>query len=203
MRSGASGPLSSSSSRRIHAELGPVIESARAYRSAQIQLEEKKTETLIADTARTPIMRGRAEQERADLRGQSCALDRELQIQLLQSDGGGPRFLGNRGNRAGPPAATRRRAVRGRPLLGMLYPALFAPCRLEKRRDSCPIRKRSGLASRTPPWKWRGRGLRQAQIRKSGVHGVQRVPAPRPARAAPYQRGRRLAGLPKQKDVDI
>ena len=48
MASGASGAAFVKLSRE-HAELGPVIETARAYRSAQIQLEE--TEAMIADAS--------------------------------------------------------------------------------------------------------------------------------------------------------
>ena len=48
MASGASGAAFVKLSRE-HAELGPVIETARAYRSAQTQLEE--TEALIGDPA--------------------------------------------------------------------------------------------------------------------------------------------------------
>src|SRR6185295_4137072 len=83
MASGASGSAFVKLSRE-HAELGPVIECARAYRSVQTQLEE--TEALIADPATDSDMRSMAEQERADLRGRLTALDRALQIQLLPRD---------------------------------------------------------------------------------------------------------------------
>src|SRR5579871_3384655 len=69
---------------REHAELQPVIETARDYRSAQTQLEE--TEALIADPATDSEMRGMAEQERADLRDRLTALDQALKIQLLPRD---------------------------------------------------------------------------------------------------------------------
>ncbi len=83
MASGASGAAFVKLSRE-HAELGPVIETARAYRSAQTQLEE--TEALIADPATDSDMRSMAEQERADLRAQLTTLDHDLKIQLLPRD---------------------------------------------------------------------------------------------------------------------
>ena len=69
MASGASGSAFVKLSRE-HAELGPVIESASAYRSVQTQQE---TEALIADPACDSDMRSMAEQERADLRTRLAA----------------------------------------------------------------------------------------------------------------------------------
>src|ERR1041385_2566939 len=83
MASGASGSAFVKLSRE-HAELAPVIEIVRAYRSAQTQLEE--TEALIADPATDADMRGMAEQERADLRASLAVLDQQLKIQLLPRD---------------------------------------------------------------------------------------------------------------------
>src|SRR5580658_2884366 len=83
MASGASGPAFVKLSRE-HAELAPVIETARAYRSAQTQLED--AEALIADPASDSDMRGMAEQERAELRERLAMLDKELKVQLLPRD---------------------------------------------------------------------------------------------------------------------
>ena len=69
---------------REHAELAPVIESARAYRNAQTQLEE--AEALIADPGSDSEMRSLAEQERADLKDRLEILDQQLKIQLLPRD---------------------------------------------------------------------------------------------------------------------
>ena len=66
-RRGASGAAFVKLSRE-HAELSPVIETARAYRSAQTQLED--AEAMIADPATDSEMRGMAEQERAELQEQ-------------------------------------------------------------------------------------------------------------------------------------
>ena len=83
MASGASGPAFVKLSRE-HAELAPVIETARAYRNAQTELEG--AEALIADPATDSEMRGMAEQERAELRDRLTALDQALKIQLLPRD---------------------------------------------------------------------------------------------------------------------
>jgi peptide chain release factor 1 len=83
MASGAAGSQFVKLSRE-HAELAPVIEAARAYRSTQKQLED--AEVLIADPASDSEMRALAEQERAELKQRLETLDRELKIQLLPKD---------------------------------------------------------------------------------------------------------------------
>ena len=70
MASGASGEAFVKLSRE-HAELSPVIETAQAYRTAQIQLAD--TEAMIDDPGSDSDMRVMAEQERADLRAQLLA----------------------------------------------------------------------------------------------------------------------------------
>ncbi len=69
---------------REHAELSPVIQTARDYRATQTQLEE--TDALIADPATDNEMKSLAEQERAELRQRLTALDQTLKIQLLPKD---------------------------------------------------------------------------------------------------------------------
>src|SRR5580693_5961930 len=69
---------------REHAELQPVIETARAWQAAQAQLAD--AETLLADPATDSEMRGMAEQERAELRTQLTELDQALKIHLLPRD---------------------------------------------------------------------------------------------------------------------
>src|ERR1700761_2774964 len=83
MSSGASGPAFVKLSRE-HAELAPVIETARAYRSTQKQIED--ADALITDPGSDGEMRSLAEQERAELRERLETLDRELKIQLLPRD---------------------------------------------------------------------------------------------------------------------
>src|ERR1700742_856495 len=69
---------------REHAELAPVIETVRAYRSAQTDLEG--AEALIADPATDSEMRGMAEEERAELKQRLETLDHDLRIALLPRD---------------------------------------------------------------------------------------------------------------------
>src|SRR5271154_6163442 len=69
---------------REHAELSPVIETARDYRAVQHQIED--AETMIAAPAGDSEMRSLAEQERAELRPRLIALDHALKIQLLPRD---------------------------------------------------------------------------------------------------------------------
>src|SRR6202000_3198518 len=83
MSSGASGPAFVKLSRE-HAELAPVIETARAYRSTQQQIED--ADALITDPGSDSEMRGLAEQERAELKERLETLDRELKLQLLPRD---------------------------------------------------------------------------------------------------------------------
>src|SRR5579862_1652333 len=79
MSSGASGAAFVKLSRE-HAELAPVIETVRAYRTAQQGYED--TSAMIADPATDSDMRGMAEAERAELKQQLEKLDHELKIQL-------------------------------------------------------------------------------------------------------------------------
>ena len=73
MASGASGAAFVKLSRE-HAELGPVIESARAYRSVQTQLEE--TEALIDSVPETPQpLNGEDEGEPVELDADEYDLD--------------------------------------------------------------------------------------------------------------------------------
>jgi peptide chain release factor 1 len=83
MASGASGAQFVKLSRE-HAELAPVIESARAWRDTHNQLED--AESLIADPETESEIRNMAEQERAELKQKLAGLDQELRIQLLPRD---------------------------------------------------------------------------------------------------------------------
>src|ERR1041385_2377313 len=67
-----------------HAELGPVVQAAEAYRSVVKQIPE--AETLIDDPATDSDMRAMAEEERAELRGNLETLEHDLKIQLLPKD---------------------------------------------------------------------------------------------------------------------
>src|SRR5436190_15167056 len=83
MASGTSGEAFVKLSRE-HSELAPVIETVRAYRAAQSELEG--AEAMIADPTSDSEMRGMAEQERADLRAKLETLDHDLRISLLPRD---------------------------------------------------------------------------------------------------------------------
>ena len=93
MASGASGAAFVKLSRE-HAELGPVIETAREYRSVQMQLEE--TEALIADPATDPDVLTINTDEVAKL---NEALNRITQdeIAILPDGDGGAQDLGPAG----------------------------------------------------------------------------------------------------------
>src|SRR5262252_6813453 len=67
-----------------HAELAPVVEVVREYRSVQDQL--KGAEALATDSSTEPELRALAEEERAGLKKRIQALEHELRIQLLPKD---------------------------------------------------------------------------------------------------------------------
>ncbi len=69
---------------REHSELQPVIRAVETYRAATKQLAE--AEALIVDPATDSDMRALAEEERAELKVQSAALEHELRVQLLPKD---------------------------------------------------------------------------------------------------------------------
>src|ERR1700750_1012680 len=69
---------------REHAELGPVVEAAEAYRSVAKQISE--AEALIDDPKTDSDMRSMAEEERADLRERFGKLEHDLKVKLLPKD---------------------------------------------------------------------------------------------------------------------
>jgi len=193
MASGASGSAFVKLSRE-HAELGPVIESARAYRSVQTQLEE--TEALIADPATDSDMRAMAEQERADLRNRLATLDRELKIQLLPRDA----------------ADDSSAIVEVRAGTGGDEAALFAADLLEMYQRYCGLQGwRTEVMDRTESdlggikdatLEVNGRGAYAKLKFESGVHRVQRVPATE-NQGRIHTSAATVAVLPEAEDVDI
>ena len=193
MASGASGAAFVKLSRE-HAELGPVIESARAYRSVQTQLEE--TEALIADPATDSDMRAMAEQERADLRNRLATLDRELKIQLLPRDA----------------ADDSSAIVEVRAGTGGDEAALFAADLLEMYQRYCGLQGwRTEVMDRTESdlggikdatLEVNGRGAYAKLKFESGVHRVQRVPATE-NQGRIHTSAATVAVLPEAEDVDI
>jgi peptide chain release factor 1 len=193
MASGASGAAFVKLSRE-HAELQPVIESARAYRQAQTQLEE--TEALIADPTGDSEMRSLAEQERAELREKLAALDTELQIQLLPRD-----------------AADESSAiVEIRAGTGGDEAALFAADLLSMYQRYCALQgwkteilslSDSDLGGyKDAVLEVEGRGVYAKLKFESGVHRVQRVPVTE-SQGRIHTSAATVAVLPEAEDVDI
>jgi peptide chain release factor 1 len=193
MASGASGAAFVKLSRE-HAELGPVIETARAYRSVQTQLEE--AEALIADPSTDSDMRSMAEQERADLRTRLVTLDHELKIQLLPRDA----------------ADASSAIVEVRAGTGGDEAALFAADLLEMYQRYCGLQGwRTEVMDRTESdlggikdatLEVNGRGAYAKLKFESGVHRVQRVPATE-NQGRIHTSAATVAVLPEAEDVDI
>src|SRR6478752_3167610 len=193
MASGASGSAFVKLSRE-HAELAPVIESAREYRSAQTQLDE--TEALIADPATDSEMRGMAEQERADLRGRLAALDRALQIQLLPRDAAdaSSAIVEIRAGTGGDEAA-----LFASDLLGMYQ----RYCGLQGWKTEIMLLSESDLGGyKDATLEVSGRGAYAKLKFESGVHRVQRVPATE-TQGRIHTSAATVAVLPEAEDVDI
>jgi peptide chain release factor 1 len=193
MASGASGAAFVKLSRE-HAELGPVIETARAYRSVQTQLEE--TEALIADPATDSEMRAMAEQERADLRTRLTTLDRDLKIQLLPRDAAddSSAIVDLRAGTGGDEAA-----LFAADLLEMYQ----RYCGLQGWRTEVMDRTESDLGGiKDATLEVNGRGAYAKLKFESGVHRVQRVPATE-NQGRIHTSAATVAVLPEAEDVDI
>ncbi len=193
MASGASGPAFVKLSRE-HAELAPVIESARAHRSAQTQLEE--TEALIVDPATDSDMRGMAEQERADLREQLAALDLQLKIQLLPRDAAdsSSAIVEIRAGTGGDEAA-----LFAGDLLGMYQ----RYCGLQGWKTQIMALSESDLGGyKDATLEVEGRGAYAKLKFESGVHRVQRVPATE-NQGRIHTSAATVAVLPEAEDVDV
>jgi len=193
MASGASGPAFVKLSRE-HAELAPVIETAREYRAVQRQLEE--TEAMIADPSSDSEMRNLAEQERGDLKPRLVELDHALKIQLLPRDA----------------ADDSSAIVEIRAGTGGDEAALFAADLLEMYQRYCNLQGwRTEVMDRTESdlggvkdatLEVTGRGAYAKLKFESGVHRVQRVPATE-AQGRIHTSAATVAVLPEAEDVDI
>jgi len=193
MASGASGAAFVKLSRE-HAELGPVIETARAYRSAQTQLEE--TEALIADPATDSDMRSMAEQERADLRAELTTLDHELKIQLLPRDAAdaSSAIVEIRAGTGGDEAAL---------FAGDLVGMYQRYCGLQGWKTEILSLSESDLGGfKEAVLEVQGRGVFAKLKFESGVHRVQRVPATE-TQGRIHTSAATVAVLPEAEDVDI
>jgi peptide chain release factor 1 len=193
MASGASGSQFVKLSRE-HAELAPVIETARAYRSAQQQIED--ADALIADPSSDGDMRALAEQERAELKERLAALDHELKIQLLPKDAAdsSSAIVEIRAGTGGDEAA-----LFAADLLGMYQ--RYAS--LQGWRTEVMDMTESDLGGiKDATLEVTGRGAYAKLKFESGVHRVQRVPVTE-AQGRIHTSAATVAVLPEAEDVDI
>src|SRR5579872_6374945 len=193
MASGASGPAFVKLSRE-HAELAPVIETARAHRSTQKQIEE--ADALIVDPASDAEMRGMAEQERAELRERLAELDQELKIQLLPRDAAdsSSAIVEIRAGTGGDEAA-----LFAADLLGMYQ----RYCSLQGWKTAILSLSESDLGGiKDATLEVNGRGAYAKLKFESGVHRVQRVPVTE-NQGRIHTSAATVAVLPEAEDVDI
>ncbi|MES2291846.1 MAG: peptide chain release factor 1 [Pseudomonadota bacterium] len=193
MASGASGPAFVKLSRE-HAELAPVIETARAHRSTQKQIQE--ADALIVDPASDTEMRGMAEQERAELRERLVHLDQELKLQLLPRDAAdsSSAIVEIRAGTGGDEAA-----LFAADLLGMYQ----RYCSLQGWRTEVMDITESDLGGiKDATLEVNGRGAYARLKFESGVHRVQRVPVTE-AQGRIHTSAATVAVLPEAEDVDI
>src|SRR5215469_219776 len=193
MASGAGGSQFVKLSRE-HAELAPVIETARAYRSAQQQITD--ADALIADPSSDSEMRDLAEQERAELKEKLAALDRELKVQLLPRDAAdsSSAIVEVRAGTGGDEAA-----LFSADLLGMYQ--RYAS--LQGWRTEVMDMTESDLGGiKDATLEVTGRGAYAKLKFESGVHRVQRVPVTE-AQGRIHTSAATVAVLPEAEDVDI
>jgi peptide chain release factor 1 len=193
MASGASGEAFVRLSRE-HAELSPVMETARAYRQAQVRLAD--AEALIADAGVESEIRGMAEEERAELKTELERLDHDLRIALLPRDA----------------ADDSSAIVEIRAGTGGDEAALFAADLLEMDQRYCGLQGwKTEVMDRTDSdlggikdatLEVNGRGAYAKLKFESGVHRVQRVPATE-SQGRIHTSAATVAVLPEAEDVDI
>jgi len=193
MASGASGDAFVKLSRE-HAELAPVIESARAWRLAQVRIADAND--LIDDPATDSEIRAMAEEERAELKAQLEKLDHDLRIALLPRDA----------------ADDSSAIVEIRAGTGGDEAALFAADLLEMYQRYCTLQGwRTEVMDRTESdlggikdatLEVNGRGAFAKLKFESGVHRVQRVPATE-NQGRIHTSAATVAVLPEAEDVDI
>ena len=66
------------------AELNPLIDAVKAYRAARAEIAG--TESLLADSANDPEMRGMAEAELETLQARTAELEQKIRVALLPKD---------------------------------------------------------------------------------------------------------------------
>jgi peptide chain release factor 1 len=193
MASGASGEAFVKLSRE-HAELAPVIETARAYRQARVRIGDANA--LIEDASTESEIKALAEEERAELKQSLEKLDHDLRIALLPRDA----------------ADDSSAIVEIRAGTGGDEAALFAADLLEMYQRYCGLQGwRTEVMDRTESdlggikdatLEVNGRGAYAKLKFESGVHRVQRVPATE-NQGRIHTSAATVAVLPEAEDVDI
>jgi peptide chain release factor 1 len=193
MASGGGGPGFVKLSKE-HAELAPVIDVVRDYRSVQKQLSD--AESLIADPKSDADMRALAEEERGELRKRFAELEQRLRVELLPKDA----------------ADSSSAIVEIRAGTGGDEAALFADdllsmytryCALQGWRTELMSRADSDLGGiKDAVMEVNGRGVYAKLKFESGVHRVQRVPVTE-ASGRIHTSAATVAVLPEAEDVDI
>ncbi|HEX3754083.1 MAG TPA: peptide chain release factor 1 [Rhizomicrobium sp.] len=193
MASGAGGAAFVKLSRE-HAELSPVIATARDYRSTQTQIEQ--ADALLSDPATESEIKALAEQERAELKERLAALDHDLKIQLLPRDAAdtSSAIIEIRAGTGGDEAA-----LFAGDLLGMYQ----RYCALQGWKTELLSLSESDLGGfKEAALEVAGRGAYARLKFESGVHRVQRVPATE-AQGRIHTSAATVAVLPEAEDVDI
>ena len=193
MASGASGAAFVKLSRE-HAELAPVIETAREFRAAQHQLAD--AESLVADQSSDSEMRGLAEQERAELKDRLAVLDQALKIHLLPRDAAdaSSAIVEIRAGTGGDEAA-----LFAGDLLGMYQ----RYCGLQGWKTEILSLSDSDMGGfKDATLEVEGRGVYAKLKFESGVHRVQRVPVTE-SQGRIHTSAATVAVLPEAEDVDI
>jgi peptide chain release factor 1 len=193
MASGAAGEAFVKLSRE-HAELAPVIETARAWRLAQSDLQG--AEALIADPATDSEMRSMAEEERAELKDRLEKLDHDLRIALLPRDAAddSSAIIEVRAGTGGDEAA-----LFAGDLLGMYQ----RYCQLQGWKTEILSLSESDLGGfKEAMLEVEGRGAYARLKFESGVHRVQRVPATE-NQGRIHTSAATVAVLPEAEDVDV
>jgi peptide chain release factor 1 len=177
-----------------HAELSPVVEAAKAYRSAQTQLED--AEALAGDSSNDPEMRSLAEQERIELKSSLEKLEHDLKIKLLPKDAAdaSSAILEVRAGTGGDEAAL---------FAGDLLKMYQRYCQLQGWKTELMSLSESDLGGvKEAILDVQGQGVFAKLKFESGGHRVQRVPVTE-AGGRIHTSAATVAVLPEAEDVDI
>jgi peptide chain release factor 1 len=179
---------------REHAELAPVIETARAYRQAQVRTAD--ADSLINDPASDSEIRSLAEEECAELKQILEKLDQDLRIALLPRDAAddSSAIVEIRAGTGGDEAA-----LFAGDLLGMYQ----RYCGLQGWKTDVLSLSESDLGGfKDATLEVEGRGVYAKLKFESGVHRVQRVPATE-TQGRIHTSAATVAVLPEAENVDI